>query len=141
MRGLPLSPETKLLFDKSVPSDKPGKKSVWGEKEKKKTSPWNYSPFFESRFGTKRKNEMILKKKALPGRGLEDQCPRSVRLAKKQAATDAAAFAKKTPWGTWDLFMHKFRQQYSTCPSFIKRAYLEVAKDSLVPKRKAMFSR
>jgi hypothetical protein len=139
MRGLPLSPETKSLFNKGAESDEPGNKSVWGRKEKNTTS-WGHKRTFKSRPGAEPKDEMKLKKKALSG-GVEDPCPPSVRLAKKKARTDAALFAKKTPWGTWDLFMHKFRQQYSACSPFIKRAYLEAAKDTLVPKKKAMFSR
>jgi hypothetical protein len=138
MRGLPLSPETKSLFNRGAQSEEPGNKSGWGGG--KNTSSWGHKRNLKSRPGAEPNDELALKKKARSS-GVEDPCPPSVRLARKKARTDAALFAKKTPWGTWDLFMHKFRQQYATCSSFIKRAYLEAAKDTLVPKKKAMFSR
>jgi hypothetical protein len=139
MRGLPLSPETKSLFNKGSSSDEPGKRSVWGGKEKN-TSSWGRKRTFKSRPGDEPKDEMALKKRARSS-GVGDPCPPSARLARKKGRADAGSFAKKTPWGTWDLFMHKFRQQYATCSPFIKRAYLEAAKDILAPNRKAMFSR
>jgi hypothetical protein len=138
MRGLPLSPETKSLFNRGTPSDESGNKSVWGGG--KNTSSWGRKRTLKSRPGAEPEDEMALKKRARSS-GVQDPCPPSVRLARKKARMDAGLFAKKTPWGTWDLFMHKFRQQYATCSPFIKRAYLEAAKDTLVPKKKAMFSR
>jgi hypothetical protein len=140
MRGLPLSSETKSLFNKGTPTDEQGGKSVWGRKEKNTTS-WGHKKNLKSRPGAEPEDEMRLKKKARSSGVIEDPCPPSPRLARKKAMVEAALFAKKTPWGTWDLFMHKFRKQYATCSSFIKRAYLEAAKDVLVPKKKAMFSR
>jgi hypothetical protein len=140
MRGLPLSPETKSLFNRGTPSDESGNKSVWGGKEKN-TSSWGRKRTLKSRPGAEPEDEIALKKRARSRGVFEDPCPPSARLARKKARMDAGIFAKKTPWGTWDLFMHKFRQQYATCSPFIKRAYLEAAKDILAPKKKAMFSR
>ena len=141
MRGLPLSGGTKLLFDRGAPSSELGKESGWGKGKKKKTSSWGGATVPEPRSGRRFQNEMILKKSAISGGTFIDPCPGSVRLARKQALIEAANFAKKNPSGTWELFMHKFRQQYSTCTPFIKRAYLDVAKEVLVPKPKAMFQR
>ena len=81
------------------------------------------------------------KKKDASGSELEDRCPKSERLAKKLANSDVAEFFKKTPLGTWDLFMHKFRKKYSNCPSYVKRAYLNAARDKLTPQTKSMFQR
>ena len=141
MRGLPLSGGTKLLFDKGAAPNELGKESGWGKGKKKKTSSWGGATVPEPRSGRRFQNEMILKKSAISGGTFIDPCPGSVRLARKQALIEAANFAKKNPSGTWELFMHKFRQQYSTCTPFIKRAYLDVAKEVLVPKPKAMFQR
>jgi hypothetical protein len=112
-----------------------------GETEQSKVQ----SPFtpqlFQPDIGATPLVEKMKKEKGAVGREFEDLCPKSERLARKKANSDVAAFLKKTPLGTWDLFMHKFRQQYSTCPPFVKRAYIGAARDALLPQRKSMFQR
>jgi hypothetical protein len=117
----------------------PQNKSLWGNSDEKSPSDTKAGP--GTGFGVNPKTNMLQKKKALLGKALEDPCPKSQRLAKQQAMTDAAAFKKKTPWGTWGTFMHKYRQQYGACSAFIKRAYVEAARNVLEPKKRAMFAR
>ena len=97
MRGLPLSPETKSLFNRGTPSDEPGNKSVWGG-ERKNTSSWGHKPTLKSRPGAEPKDEMALKKRARSS-GVEDPCPPSVRLARKKARMDAGNIRQEDPMG------------------------------------------
>lgn len=101
------------------------------------TGPKQFQPNIEST----RSLDNSRQKKNAPGSGIEELCPKSERLARQRAVYDVKAFLTKAPLGTWELFLHKFRQQYSTCPSFIKRAYLNAARDVLLPQRKSMFQR
>lgn len=98
-------------------------------------------PFPEPKSEVKLPFEGVYRKKGQARGKLEDPCPSSERLARKRGAEDVSVFMKKTPLGTWNLFMHQFRQQYSFCPSFIKRAYLKAARDSLMPKSNRIFTR
>jgi hypothetical protein len=142
MRGLPLSSESKSIFQKKGFSGGWGHEWSSDKKSGGKQSINKGKAPSGSSFKKVTPEEMTLKKKALSGTNIvEDLCPKSQRLAVKQAKMDAAAFAKKTPWGTWSLFMQKFRRSYADCSPFIKRAYLASARDILQPKPRAMFQR
>ncbi|MGO8879230.1 MAG: hypothetical protein ACLQMS_06920, partial [Desulfomonilaceae bacterium] len=145
-------PNTKSLYgkpDKSSPDQKSDEKSSQTKSERK--SSWGKSKEQSPRRGMKmvpgsgssanKEEDIFSKQKAQSGKDLENPCPKSERLAKQQAKKDVRDFLKKTPWATWDTFLHKFRQQYSTCPAFIKRTYREAARDILQPKQKVMFAR
>jgi hypothetical protein len=135
--------------NKSSPDQKSDEKSSQTKSERK--SSWGKSKEQSPQRGMKmapgsgpsanKEEDIFSKKKAQSGKDLEDPCPKTERLAKQQAKKDVGDFLKKTPWATWDTFLHKFRQQYSTCPAFIKRTYREAARDIMQPKQKAMFAR
>ena len=129
MRGWSSPSDSKSVFQKNV-----------GSKEKGKNEQNSFGSSFGQR-GSPISPRGMSKKKGVAGGVADDPCPKSQRLAIKQGKADAAAFKKKTPWGTWSLCLYKFRQQYSACSPFIKRAYVEAARETLQPKKRAMFAR
>lgn len=141
MRGLPALSGTGSPLNRNEQPGQPQNQSGWGKRGRGGTSSFGSDSAPLPRLGVRPQNEMIIKKNVGLRGVVEEPCPTSVRLARKRAAQDASAFVRKSPSGTWELFMHKFRQHYSTCSPFIKRAYLEAAKEVIVPKKKAMFQR
>jgi hypothetical protein len=129
MRGWSASPKSESVFQKKA-----------DPKDKVKTRQGSFGSSM-GRSGSSTGTRSLSKRGTGIGATADDPCPKSQRLAKKQAKGDAAAFAKKNPSGTWALFMYKFRQQYSTCSPFIKRAYVEAAREVLQPKKRVMFAR
>ena len=129
------------FFKQSPDVEEPASKPFLGQQERNiMQSPLTLPPP-QTRIGPKLLFEGMIKKKEEDVRKPEDPCPASERLARKQAEIDVTTFFKKRPLATWDLFIQKFRQQYSGCPTFVKRAYLRTAKDMFLPKQKDLFAR
>ena len=137
----PSEPGSHLFFKGSPPAEDAGGKFLPGRGEKNQALFPLTRPLFETGIGPKPLFEGMIKKRQPGSIQSEESCPSSERLAKKRAATDVAAFVKRKPLATWELFIQKFRQQYANCPAFIKRAYLKEAKDIFFPKQRAMFAR
>lgn len=76
------------------------------------------------------------------GLGVEgDPCPKSRAEAMRMAKADAAKFKRTRPYATWSTFLYNFRHKYSSCSPFLKRAYVDTAREILQPKRAALFQR
>ena len=71
----------------------------------------------------------------------QSKCPRTLLQIEKLVKGDAGDFKRRYPSGTWATFVHVFNRRYANCPSFVKRMYLEAARDILEPPQRNRWGR